>query len=90
MDFYTDKELSFLSRFGRTQDGQDLMAVLHHAKTHLSSLGTIESKLAPDVLAAEVAGRNLFIKFIDSLNERMKSQPRGRNPLNPLKPEDYE
>lgn len=86
MDF-SDQDKRMLSHLGRTEDGRDLMKILSRAKAHYSSLSSIDSKLAPESLAAQVAGRHVFIAFIDDLIERMKIQGR---PLRPNEPEDYE
>ncbi len=81
---YTDKEKRFLSALGRTDDGRDLLALFTRAKAHYSSIAGISPG---GDYGAQVEGRKIFIKFIEDIESRMKTQSR---PSRPVESTNYE
>lgn len=74
---FNDQEKRFLSQFGRTESGRDLLKILDRMKAHYSTVDDIDT--SKDA-GAQVEGRKLMKTMIKDLQEAILTQSRNGKP----------
>ena len=80
---FNQQERRLLQEIGRTENGNNLMVILAKAKTHYSSIQSVDPR---GDAGAQVEGRKLFCDFVDEITKVMKTT---KHRVNPVERDDF-